>query len=447
MLRLTSALFVAYLAAGVVAQDDDFTPPNCSLDEHCPEKYPCCSVYGQCGTGAYCLGGCDPLMSFSLDSCAPMPVCQSKSYSWDNLDKSAPNNEYLGNATESDWVYTGYPELEDGNLVLTMPKESTGSLFSNNHYVWYGKIGADVKSSRGKGVVTAFILLGDTKDEIDYEWVGADLSVVETNWYFQGILNYENGGKSEVASGDTFSEWHRYEIDWSPEKIDWIIDGKVTRTLTKKDTWNETANRYEYPQTPSRMQISLWPAGQASNAQGTIEWAGGEIDWNSEDIKNQGYYSASFRNITVQCYDPPSDTNVHGDVSYDFKDNKGVESSVEITNNKTVLASLGATGLDMDLGGNNTESNAGNSTGSLTNSTVPQNHGGSGQNPGSSTGSGSGTSSGEDSSSTNEPGTFNQGDGGDDSANPDNAAASPNERVLKGSFFAVLVAIVVLITL
>jgi beta-glucanase (GH16 family) len=118
-----------------------------------------------------------------------MPICQSKTYKWDNLDNAATNNEYLGNATESDWVYSGYPELEDGNLLLTMPKNSVGSLFANNHYVWYGKIGANIKSSRGKGVVTAFILLSDTKDEIDYEWVGADLSQVETNWYFQGILD------------------------------------------------------------------------------------------------------------------------------------------------------------------------------------------------------------------------------------------------------------------
>jgi hypothetical protein len=43
MLRLAPALIFAYLATSAVAADDDFTPPNCSLDEHCPEKYPCCS--------------------------------------------------------------------------------------------------------------------------------------------------------------------------------------------------------------------------------------------------------------------------------------------------------------------------------------------------------------------------------------------------------------------
>ncbi|KAL4925594.1 putative cell wall glucanase (Utr2) [Aspergillus undulatus] len=436
MLRLTSALFLASLAARYAVAADDFTPPNCSLDKQCPEEYPCCSVYGQCGTGAYCLGGCDPLMSYSLDSCAPMPVCQSKTYKWENLDNAATNAKYLGNASAADWVYSGEPKLEDGNLVLTMPKESTGSLFANNHYVWYGKIGAKVKSSRGAGVVTAFILLSDTKDEIDYEWVGSDLTEVQTNWYFQGILNYGNGDNYKVDGHNTYEDWHHYEIDWTPEKLEWLIDGKVVRTLTKEETFNETSNRYEYPQTPSRMQMSLWPAGQASNAQGTIEWAGGEIDWNSEDIKNQGYYSASFGEISVECYDPPKGTNVDGDVSYDFKDDKGLESSVEITNNKTVLASLGATGLDMDLGGDNDDSNSSSNS----STSVPENQGGTGNEPGS---SGSSTGSGSVSSSTNAPGTFNQGgDSGDDGTN-----AAPSERVLKGSFFAVLVAVVVLITM
>ena len=124
-----------------------------------------------------------------MDSCAAEPVCQNKTYTWDNLDNAALNTEYMGDASKYDWVYSGFPNTTDGNLLMTMPKESVGTLFANNHYIWYGKISGKIKSSRGKGVVTAFILLSDTKDEVDFEFVGADLDNVQTNYYFQGILD------------------------------------------------------------------------------------------------------------------------------------------------------------------------------------------------------------------------------------------------------------------
>ncbi|PTU25082.1 hypothetical protein P175DRAFT_0426202 [Aspergillus ochraceoroseus IBT 24754] len=430
-----------FLLVGLAAKSAlAFTPPSCSADEHCPEKYPCCSLYGQCGTGAYCLGGCDPLMSYSLDSCTPAPICESKTFSsWANLDSAASNDVYLGNASKYDWVYSGSPKIEDGNLLLTMPKNSVGTLFAYNHYVWYGKITAKAKSSRGQGVVSSFILLSDTKDEIDYEWVGANLNQVQTNFYFQGVLNYTNGGKTTVK--DTFDDWHTYEIDWTPDAINWSVDGTVVRTLTKASTWNETANRYMYPQTPSRMQLSLWPAGQASNAEGTIEWAGGEIDWDSEDIKEKGYYYTTFGEMTVDCYDPPSDATVDGSKAYVYINEDGLESSIEITNNKTVLASFGATGLDMDLGASKSSTNSSSSSSaSSTEATVPQNNGsGTGNEPGNSSSTSSSTSS------TTSSGSFSQGT--TSTSDKTGAAPSQNERVLKGSFFAVLVALVVLITL
>lgn len=48
-----------------------------------------------------------------------------------------------------------------------------------------------MKSSRGQGVVTAFILMSDVKDEIDFEFVGTDLENAQSNFYFQGIPDCE----------------------------------------------------------------------------------------------------------------------------------------------------------------------------------------------------------------------------------------------------------------
>ncbi|KAJ5212285.1 glycosidase crf2 [Penicillium cinerascens] len=416
-----------------------FATQTCTASSQCPEDKPCCSQYGECGTGAYCLGGCDPQASFSLDSCAPMPICESKSYTWENLDNCALNTKYLGDASKSDWTYSGFPKTEDNNLLMTMPKDSVGTLFANNHYIWYGKVSGKIKSSRGQGVVTAFILLSDVKDEIDYEFVGADLAAVQTNYYWQGVLDWHNGGNASVDGGDTFDDWHTYEIDWTPEQVQWIVDGEVKRTLLKSDTFNETANRYQFPQTPSRLQMSIWPAGQASNAKGTIDWAGGLINWDSQDIQEKGYYYATIGQVDIECYTPPAGTTQTGNTSYLYTSEAAMQANVEIVGNSTVLGSMGATGLDMTLGANSS-SNA-TSTGS---DSVPTN--GSGAIGGAASNSSSSTSSGTSSTESGSSGTstgFTQ----TPSASKDNGAPNQNERVLRGSLFAVLVAVVVLVTL
>ncbi len=145
--------------------------------------------YGECGLGAYCLGGCDPRMSFSLDACVPAPVCKDKTYKMDSLDGIVEIDKYYGDASTADWVYQGEPLVYNGNILLTMAAHSVGTVLATSDYIWYGNIKANLKTSRGAGVVTAFILLSDVKDEIDYEFVGTELGIAQTNYYFQGIPN------------------------------------------------------------------------------------------------------------------------------------------------------------------------------------------------------------------------------------------------------------------
>lgn len=145
--------------------------------------------------GAYCLGGCDPIHSFSLQSCTPAPSCKSQDYQLTNLDGITPNTQYLGDASSSKWVSSGTPKVFENQVLLTLSEEgasSSGTLLATTNYVWYGNVKATLKSSRGKGVVTAFILLSDVKDEIDFEFVGADLKTAQSNFYYQGITDCES---------------------------------------------------------------------------------------------------------------------------------------------------------------------------------------------------------------------------------------------------------------
>lgn len=95
----------------------------------------------------------------------------------------------MGDSDKADWVASGEPVIHNKNLLLTMPKGSVGTVVSSTVYMWYGTVKARLKTSRGRGVVSAFILFSDVKDEIDYEYVGVDLETAQTNFYFQGIPN------------------------------------------------------------------------------------------------------------------------------------------------------------------------------------------------------------------------------------------------------------------
>ncbi|OAP56227.1 hypothetical protein AYL99_09406 [Fonsecaea erecta] len=440
---LYSLVFVAAALAPAV-----FAQTTCGGGVQCPSDTPCCSQYGQCGVGAYCLGGCDPVNSFSLDSCVPAPVCQSKTYDFSNLDGVVPNTKYLGDATQADWVSSGSPLEYNNSVLLTMAEGTVGTLLASTRSVWYGKVNARFATSAGAGVVTAFILLGNSKDEIDFEFVGTQLTSAQTNFYSQGVPVYTNGGNTTGLS-DVHANFHDYEIDWQPDSITWSIDGNAVRTLNREDTWNATANRYYYPQTPCQVQLSLWPGGLPSNGEGTIEWAGGLVQWNSPYMTN-GYYYAQFDSVSVQCYDPPAGANVQGSKSYIFTDPAMTNNTVEVTNDNTVLKSFLGTGTNMSAG-SNTASASGSSNTSQP-ATIPGlsgvgtgSNGGRGDNTTGNDGSGSGDDSGSGSNSASATGAastgFVQGDGGD-SSNGAGQIGGKSETVLRGSLFAVVVAVV-----
>jgi len=355
---LLSAAFAATIFAGTA-----LAGAKCTKDSHCPQDTPCCSLYGDCGVGAFCLGGCDPLMSHSFDSCVPGPVCKSGTYSLDSLDDVQTIDKYLGDASKINWQSQGMPTIytdpktKEKSTLLTMAQGTVGTLLASTYYVWYGKICAKLSTAQGKGVVTAFILMSDVKDEIDFEWVGVDTGHVQSNYYSQGVTVYTNGENLTVPDSNTVESMHEYCVDWKEDTLTWTINGKTQRTLERESTWNKTSGRYSYPQTPARVMLSLWPAGLPTNEKGTIDWAGGEIDWNSPYMTN-GYYAARFSEVTVDCYDPPEGAQIKGKKTYKYTDEAGTNNTVAITDDVVVLGSLMGTGENPGEAKDNDDSKA-----------------------------------------------------------------------------------------
>ena len=116
-------------------------------------------------------------------------MCQSKTFDFTDLDGITSETDYLGDATTTDWVMSGQAVSYQDSVLLTMPEGSVGTLLASSTYMWYGNVKATLKTSRGAGVVTGFILLSDVQDEIDYEFIGVELTTAQTNYYYQGIPN------------------------------------------------------------------------------------------------------------------------------------------------------------------------------------------------------------------------------------------------------------------
>lgn len=253
---------------------------------------------------------------------------------------------------------------------------------------------------------------------------------------------------ANISLSDTFNNYHTYTIDWTPDQIQWSVDGQVGRTVKRSDTWNSTSNRYDFPQTPCRVQLSVWPGGAPSNAPGTIQWAGGPIDWNSQDIQAHGYDYAIVSEVDIECYQPPNGAHVTGKQSYIYDNLACTNQSIEVSDKPTILKSLLGTGTNMSADyPSNPSAKASQSA------TVPgltgagpgtdgtrgdagqgQGGGSGGGSGGSSAGAGGGASASLNSAASTQT-SFSQGvaKGG---------AAGRTDKVLQGSMFAGLMAII-----
>jgi beta-glucanase (GH16 family) len=53
-----------------------------------------------------------------------------------------------------------------------------------------------------------------------------------------------------------------------------------------------------FPQTPMRIKIGIWAGGDPNNAEGTIEWAGGETDY------TDGPFTMYVESVNILNYNP-----------------------------------------------------------------------------------------------------------------------------------------------
>ncbi|KAI1333293.1 glycoside hydrolase family 16 protein [Xylariaceae sp. FL0255] len=202
----------------------------------------------------------------------------------------------------------GTPTYGSDGVSFTIAKSGDAPQLNSLFYIMFGRVEITLKVAPGAGIVSSMVMQSDDLDEIDCEWLGADDSELQTNYFGKGETTDYNRGQFNPAANN--QDFHTYIVDWTSDRIIWTVDETVVRTLTPAD-----ADANQYPQTPMQIKFGAWSGGDPSNAEGTIEWARGPTDY------SQGPFTMVVQSLTVTDYSTGS--------SYSYGNQSGDWQSIE----------------------------------------------------------------------------------------------------------------------
>ncbi|KPM40674.1 hypothetical protein AK830_g5880 [Neonectria ditissima] len=230
---------------------------------------------------------------------------------------SCPADTALGMSVDVDFsqgevnsfAASGSPSYGDDGVTFTVTQGGDAPQLASLFYIMFGRVEITMKAAPGAGIVSSLVLQSDTLDEIDIEWLGAKGDEIQSNYFGKGQTASYNRGQFHDVTG-TQTEWITYTIDWTKDRIVWMVGGTAVRTLNYGD-----AEDNQYPQTPMQVKFGAWSGGDPSNAQGTIKWAEGPTDY------TQGPFKMQVQKIIVTDYSTGSE--------YKYTDTTGSYESIE----------------------------------------------------------------------------------------------------------------------
>ncbi|EEP76195.1 conserved hypothetical protein [Uncinocarpus reesii 1704] len=237
---------------------------------------------------------CDP----TKKSCPPNPALAGTA----SFDMKSASDRFI--------IVGNSPTYGDDGASFTINKQGEAPTLQSKFYIMFGHLDVEIKAAPGQGIVSSVFMVSDSRDEIDWEWVGGNNGQVQTNFFGKGqTATYDRSvWHPNPGNQDAF---HKYSIDWTSERIEFSIDGNLIRTVTP----NDANAKGQYPQTPMRIRFGSWAGGDPNNSQGTIDWAGGLTDF------SKAPFTMQLKNVVVTDYSTGKE--------YRYKDQSGTWQSIE----------------------------------------------------------------------------------------------------------------------
>lgn len=221
------------------------------------------------------------------------------------------NNELQAYVDSEENIY-----LKDGNLVLkpVEKKSEDGSVSytsgrvntQNKHDFKYGLFEARVKVPKGQGFLPAFWMM-PTNENLYGQWPRCgEIDIMEvlgnkTDTSY-GTIHYGNPHSESQGNytldkdaKDFSAEYHVFDVEWTPGKISWYVDGKLIHT---EDDWysaTEGQGEITYPapfDQPFYIILNLAVGGN---------WPGNPDE--TTDIKNSAFYIDYVKAYQKDSYD------------------------------------------------------------------------------------------------------------------------------------------------
>lgn len=231
------------------------------------------------------------------------------------LNTKSWNSEFSSGKNTS-WSYVA-PAVNYGSsgAEFTITKRGEAPTIKTDFYIFYGKVEVKMKSAPGQGIISSIVLQSEDLDEIDWEFLGGNNGIVQTNYFGKGnTTTYDRMQQFDVATPqDTV---HTYSVDWTKESIVWAIDDTPVRTLNYADANGGT----NFPQTPMNIRLGIWAGGDPDNDYWTIQWAGGNTTYDAADGMP---WTMFVEDVKITNYNPGC--------SYNYTDTTGSAESIDIS--------------------------------------------------------------------------------------------------------------------
>lgn len=145
------------------------------------------------------------------------------------------NPSYIGRTQQKQEL----PKAQNGALQLVLDTFLDGNAFSGSEAITHQKFAVSSGlafefsgrfQTEQRGLVAGLFTYAGTNsghDEIDFEAVTKHPNEIQTNVYANEPLG---GGHSQYHGlSGTIRDWHTYRIEWLPDSVRWLVDGKEVR--------------------------------------------------------------------------------------------------------------------------------------------------------------------------------------------------------------------------